>query len=218
MALISFTCVKYYYYFLVYWIIDLLIVNISIMYLQEKKITSDLENSYQLELLNEFIIICCLNVADLFAGFLVLHTFFKIKKINKKEDQKVVEKVKRNLSKKNKFLYIFLTSLIEFITRCTDFFYIIFIKKTTIRVGQVNFLISVDFFTRVIFCKLILNTHFYKHHYFSIISIIIGFILMSVCTFNAISSTELSKWPYFLFITVRNILIPLKDIFNKVLL
>ena len=41
---------------------------------------------------------------------------------------------------------------------------------------------------------------------------------MSVCTFNAISSTELSKWPYFLFITVRNILIPLKDVFNKVLI
>jgi hydrogenase maturation factor len=167
---------------------------------------------------SEFIYINLKTVSDLCAGFLILHTYIRMKKINQKEEQKTVEKVKSILSRKNKYMLIFLISLLEFICRSTDFFYLIIIKKFTIRAGEIAWLISVDFFARILISRRVLKFRLFRHHYFSIILIILGFFSMSICAFESISEYELNNWPYFIFIIIKNILLPLEDVYNKILL
>ena len=243
MAFFSFSCFKSYYYLLIFWILDLSIVIVRDLYL-EKEIAGP-------EYLKgtEFIYISCLNIADLFACFLVFHTYFKMRKINtknkemesedgeesKKEKKKKKinkdKKVKKNIKlsyeliyndnsiKNNKYIYLFIISLLEFLARSTDLLFLLILKtKMPIRPGEINWLISIDFFSRVLFSNLILKTKLYKHHIFSIILIIIGLLSMSICAFKAIVERELENWPYFLFIVVKYLLLPLEDVINKILL
>ena len=108
--------------------------------------------------------------------------------------------------------------MLEFISRCINLFYLLFLRKMTIRAGEVNWLISVDIFARIILSHFILKTKLYKHHYFSLILITIGFFTMSSCAFMAIAERELDNWPYFFFVILKYIFLPLEDVFNKILL
>ena len=226
MGFLSFTCLKAYFYFLIYWIIDLSITIVRDIFLDEE--------IKELEYLKgtEFIYISCLSVSDLLAGFLVMRTYRKMKSINTQDKQQEkkneVEKGKSGLTQEliyndlsirnHKYSYLFLISLLEFIARCTDIFYILFLNGPPIRIGEVNWLISIDTFARIFFSKMILKNRLYKHHYFSIILIIIGLLSMSVCAFEAIINEELNNWPYFLFVCVKYLLLPLEDVINKILL
>ena len=212
MAFFSFSCQKSYFYLLGFWIIDFLISMHRMIYLPGE--ISSIESMKK----SEFIYINLKTVSDLCAGFLILHTYIRMKKINQKEEQKTVEKVKSILSRKNKYMLIFLISLLEFICRSTDFFYLIIIKKFTIRAGEIAWLISVDFFARILISRRVLKFRLFRHHYFSIILIILGFFSMSICAFESISEYELNNWPYFIFIIIKNILLPLEDVYNKILL
>ena len=182
----------------------------------------------------EFIYISCLNLDDLLAGFLVLYTFIKMRKT--KDENALIEKnreskrskKKEKISyeliynktsvKNNKFIYLLLISLLEFVARSTDLLYLLIIGKIPIRIGQVNWLISIDIFSRIIISRIILKTKIYRHHILSIILTIIGLFFMSICAFKVITKDELDNWPYFLFIIGKYILLPLEDIINKVLL
>ena len=212
MAFFSFSCQKSYFYLLGFWIIDFLISMHRMIYLPGE--ISSIESMKK----SEFIYINLKTVSDLCAGFLILHTYIRMKKINQKEEQKTVEKVKSILSRKNKYMLIFLISLLEFICRSTDFFYLIIIKKFTIRAGEIAWLISVDFFARILISRRVLKFRLFRHHYFSIVLIILGFFSMSICAFESISEYELNNWPYFIFIIIKNILLPLEDVYNKILL
>jgi hypothetical protein len=141
-----------------------------------------------------------------------------MKKINQKEEQKTIEKVKKRLSRKHKYIYISLISFLEFICKSTDFFYLIIFQKYIIRTGEVAWLISVDFFARILISRRVLKLRLFRHHYFSLVLVILGFFSMSICAFKAISEEELNCWPYFLFIIIKNILLPLEDVYNKILL
>ncbi len=80
MALLSFSCFKSYYYLLVYWLLDISIVAVrDYFYLYEDIIDPEFLKGI------EFVYISLLNISDLFAGFLVLFTHCKMKKINTKE-------------------------------------------------------------------------------------------------------------------------------------
>jgi hypothetical protein len=41
---------------------------------------------------------------------------------------------------------------------------------------------------------------------------------MSICAFQALSQEELINWPYFIFVAVKYVLLPLEDVINKILL
>ena len=199
----------------------------------------------------EFIYIGCFNIADLLAGFLVLHTCCRMKKEKiknkemeigdknqQKEEKKKKKKISPNNHKKNRvikknmeliyndnsiknhrFIFLFIISLFEFISRCYNIFYLLFFKDSMpIRPGEINWLISVDVFARVIFSYLILKTKIYNHHKLSLILIIIGLFSMSICAFKAIVKKELDNWPYFIIIIIKYILLPLEDVINKILL
>ena len=221
MGFFSFTCLKSYYYFLIYWIIDLSITIVRDTFLDEEITDMGGYKGTELQKGTEFIYICCLTVSDLLAGFLVLRTNRKMKSINtqekKQEKKSEVEKGKSGLTQEliyndlsirnHKYSYLFLISLLEFIARCTDLFYILFLN-----------LISIDTFARIFFSKIILKKRLYKHHYLSIILVIIGLFSMSVCAFEAIAEEESANWPYFLFVSAKYIILPFEDVINKILL
>jgi hypothetical protein len=212
MAFFSFSCQKSYFYLLGFWIIDFLISMHRMFYLSDE--ISSIESMKK----SEFIYINLKTVSDLCAGFLILHTYIRMKKINQKEEQKTIEKVKKRLSRKYKYIYISLISFLEFICKSTDFFYLIIFQKYIIRTGEVAWLISVDFFARILISRRVLKLRLFRHHYFSLVLVILGFFSMSICAFKAISEEELNCWPYFLFIIIKNILLPLEDVYNKILL
>ena len=165
---------------------------------------------------------------------MVLYTFIKMRKIKDENDlieknreskrSKKKEKISYELIynktsvKNNKFIYLLLISLLEFVARSTDLLYLLIIGKIPIRIGQVNWLISIDIFSRIIISRIILKTKIYRHHILSIILTIIGLFSMSICAFKVIIENELENWPYFLFIIGKYILLPLEDVINKVLL
>ena len=255
MAFISFFCIKYYYYLIIYWILDLLIIMIKdFFYIYDEVV----DHEYLKDL--EFVYITGLIIADMFAGFLVLYTHcrMKNKKVKdikmededeenqKKENMKRIDskcsssskssnkhkKVKKhkisheliytdNSIRKYKNLYLFIVSILEFVIRCTDIFYLLFFKdkdSTPIRPGEVNWLISVDIIARITFSYSILKIKLYKHHICSIILIIISIFPISICAFSALIEPESRNWPYFLFLALKYILIPLEDVINKILL
>ena len=235
MGLFSISCFKSYYYLLIFWIVDLSIIIVRDIYLNQE--ISDKENLKGTEL----IYISCLNISDFLAGFLVLYTEIKVKsqknekedaekkKYRKKERFKKFRKKKKikinygliynDLSiRKHKYFYLFLISILEFIARSTDLLYLLILKKFPIRPGEINWLISVDIFTRILFSNLILKNKIYNHHIFSLILIVIGLCSMSICAFKAIKEEELDSWPYFLFIAGKYIVLPLEDVINKLLL
>ena len=77
--------------------------------------------------------------------------------------------------------------------RSTDLLYLLIIGKIPIRIGQVNWLISIDIFSRIIISRMILKTKIYRYHILSIILTIIGFFSMSICTFKTITKHELDN-------------------------
>ena len=211
MAFISFSCQQSYFYFLIFWIIDVLI---SIYLILIDKIYY-----YSLEkMIKNEIVINLKTISDLCAGFLVLSTYIRMKKVNQKEEQKIIEKNKNRLSRRYKYFYIFLISFLEFICRSTDFFYLIIIGSIPIRKEQLTWLIPVDIIARIVLSRRILKLSLFRHHYFSLVLVILGFLSMSICEFQTINEIDLNNWPYFIFIIIRNILLPLEDVYNKILL
>lgn len=237
MGFFTISCFKSYFYLLIYWLLDLSITIVRDLYLDEE--ISDIEYVKG----TEFIYISCLTLADLFAGFLVCYTIGKIKKMKKESEKKesneknkkknLINDRKKSENKKTlsleliyndqsirkyKFNYLILISILEFIARSTDLLYLLIIKKMTIRPGEINWLISVDTFARILFSRLMLSEKIYKHHKFSLVLILIGLCSMSICAFQAIVENELNSWPYFLFIVGKYLILPLEDVINKILL
>jgi hypothetical protein len=158
------------------------------------------------------------------AGFFVLYTYINSKS-NKENNEarrasnNQVKLIYNDLSiKKNKYLLIFLISVLELVGRSTDLFYYIYFDSIRIRDGEISWLISIDILSRIIFSKIILKSRLYNHHILSIIMTVIGLCSMSISAFIAINSYELSKWPYFAFIFIKFIIVPLEDTINKILL
>ena len=229
MAFITICYFKAYYYLITFWILDLSISIVKDIYLLEE--IDDLEHLKGIE----FVYIACLNISDLLAGFLVLYTKIRSKtkrqaieeekkKENEKENQSNKKKISYELiyndtSMRNyKYGYIFLVSLLEFIARSTNLLFILILNAGPIRPGQVNWLISLDIMGRIFFSRLILRKKVYTHHIFSFILIIIGLFSMSICAFNSIAENGLDRWPYFIFVAVRNLIFPLEDVICKILL
>ena len=160
MAFISFSCQQSYFYFLIFCIIDVLI---SIYLILIDKIYY-----YSLEkMIKNEIVINLKTISDLCAGFLVLSTYIRMKKVNQKEEQKIIEKIKNRLSRRYKYFYIFLISFLEFICRSTDFFYLITLGSIPIRKEQLTWLIPVDIIARIVLSKRVLKLSLFRHHYFS---------------------------------------------------
>ena len=220
MELISFNCSKSYYYFLVFWAFDLFYSTIDYLtiMLYEQKYIFIKENNY-LNLLS-------INISDLLAGFLVLITHIRSK--SAKENSEIIkdkipnnryELIYNDLSIKDyKYLLIFIVSTLDLIGRSSKFiYYLVFPEEDyKMHLNYTIWLISVDVLSRIFFLKIILKVDLYKHHIFSIILLIIGFLPMDISGIINIAK-ENHAW-YILFLIPKNILFPLGDTLSKIIL
>ena len=211
MAWISFSFYKDYYYFLVFWILELAISIIKYFFEVE---TSNKNEIYYKE--NAYFNLISLNIADLLAGFLVLFTEIQMKTKKKEEIKKTKntqELIYNDYSiKRNKFIYIFIISIFNLLGSSIELFYYLFYEE---QINKENFewLISVDIITRIIFSKIILKTRLYKHHFISLVIFFIGFLPMTI--FGILNP---DNYLYIFLVFIKNTLYAIGDIFSKILL
>jgi len=210
MAWISFKFYKNYYYFLIFWILELG-TSIIKYFFDENSTYNNIDYSRD----NEYFHLIELNISDLLAGFFVLFTEMQMKTQKTEEVKKsknTQELIYNDYSiKRNKFVYVFIISIFNFLGSSIEYFYYL-ISDTKLKKENFEWLISVDIITRIIFSKIILKTRLYKHHIISLIIFVIGFLPLTLCGF--INSLNF----YILLVFFRNVLYALGDIFSKILL
>ena len=234
MGFFSFEFSKGYYYFILYWILDLFNSIERDIFEDNNKGSSTTNNNnstnedtnlYSKEI--SLLYVALLIIGDLSAGILVIITKVRMKSLNEK---KKLPKLKTNYEliytdlsiKKNKHLYILLISILDFLGRSSEFFFFLFISSKKLEVLQTGWLISIDIFYRAIFCYYILKIKLERHHTLSIILCSVGFIIMAYfgirSTIEFCKSNESNAWIYLLFSFFKKILFSLEDVFNKILL
>ena len=221
MSLVSFVCHRNYFYFLIYWVLEITVALIKNYYYYDFK---DLQLESNLQ--NEYIDLISLNVADLLAGFLVLYTIFSIskKKIKRQRSKVEIKLIYNNpFHKKNKVLLLILISFLDLFSRSVYFLFYLIIKPEPIFDRfQMDWIVAIDILSRYYFSRIILKTKLYKHHFWSIIISTIGFIFMSSLDFITIIHNKehgfSTKIWYLFFILPRALLFQLEDLINKILL
>ena len=226
MGLFSFIFYKEYYYFLVFWIIDVIISIIKNIFNEfYKKFNGGNTN------LGNYIYLINLCISDLLSGFLVLITIYRSKSEKKEEEKKTIinenqNKIKliyNDLSKKKyTFSLILLSSLLDFVGNSASFLYHLFFQEEGINEEENKplegnttlWFLSIDILSRIFFSRIILNSPLYKHHKLSTIIFIIGFIPIII-----IGIIKMDPFlERFLFLLPRNIIQALDDILSKILL
>lgn len=222
MGFISFFFYKEYFYFIGFWLLSLICAIIDNFF--EKKINDD-ETTNILEY--NLVRLVCFNLGDLLGGFLVLYTYItsrskKEEEVKPKKNKYTIQLIYNDLSiKKYKNRLIFLISIMHFIGIGIDlFFYLIFYNKKKLVIEQIEWLISIEIIARVIFCKLLLKTQFYKHHIFSLFISSIGFILMGIIGLIKLikQGNANNNYYYILFTLISEVVISLEDVICSILL
>ena len=108
-------------------------------------------------------------------------------------------------------------SLFDLLGRSTILIYHLIYPKSDItnKIGF-SWLISIDIIFRILFMKLFLKIDLYKHHKFSIILLIIGFLPITIGGIYYIVHNGASS--SLIFFIPRNILFPLDDTLSKIIL
>ena len=222
-----FSCVffKAYYYFILFWVLDFLNsleIKFFINYTQYNE-----NKQYRKEVLLLYLV--CVNLSELLAGFLVIITKIKMKFLNedkiRKPSKNSLKLIYNDLSKKkNKYTLIIFVSLLDFIGRGTNLFYLLFIGFNTLEVRHTKWIISIDLISRIITSRIILKTKLYKHHYVSLILCSIGFTILFIFAIQSIlfgangAYNQLNSWIYIIFLIIQKILFSIEDSTSKILL
>ena len=230
MSIISCVFFKSYYYFIIYWILDLADMfekdyfgddydNDTINTNSKNKDTYA-KNGREVELL--YVVLLC--IGDLSSGFLVFYTYIKVNclKGKRKESFKSTSNpsyslIYNDLSKKrNKYTLIILTSLLDTIARAHGLFYFVFVDLYILDLLKTIWVIAIDILSRILFSFLILKTKLYKHHIISIIIFCIGFLITAYFGMSGFDSKN--DWYYLLFMISSRIFYALEDTISKILL
>ena len=219
MGIITVSFYKSYFYFILFWILELSSTLIK------EFLDQIYADHYKINLLFEFINLICINVADLLAGILVLITFIQLR--STKSDESIVKKKKNTIEqeliyndlsiKRYKYRLLLIISTLEFIARHLDFFFFVIFSIKRIRGGEISWLISIDFLSRILFSNIFLKTKLFKHHIIPIILTIISLCIMSTCAFIIIDNVDFKNWPFFISVGLKFIILPLEDVINKIL-
>ncbi len=220
MGFISIICYKSYIYFLAFWIIDIL-ASVLRYYSTEIKIEKDFIAAEQ------YIILFSYCISDSLAGVLILITK-KIMKSKKNEEievknnsnsifEPIYKKKKDTYPKKNKILLLIVICLIDFFGRAVNLiYYLIFDDDTICKESNNSFLIHIDIICRIVLSKLILKNKIHKHHWLSLIILLVGFISMFYAGYNLLES-NISNWYYIIFFVLKRVVFSLGDVFTKLL-
>ena len=220
--LISCICYKQYFYFLIFWILELLVSIFKNLIYNHKFFGEFIEN----DITDEYIDLISLNIADLWAGFLVLYTKYSFKKKEikkgKKGDINLIYQHNTPFNPNKKLQLLILISFLDFISRSGYFWFSFFINKgRMLNRYNLDIIIAIDILMRYFFSRIILKTYLYNHHITAIIISIIGFVSMSLLDIISIiieGKDVSNKFLFLLFILPRSIFYPLEDVLNKILL
>ena len=176
----------------------------------------------------------CLNFGEILSGILVLITKLKMNylkeigeenEIRKETSVRSLKLIYNDLSiKKNKYILIVLMSILDFLGRGIDLLYLLFFEKLYLEQRHIKWLISVDIFSRIFFCRIILNFKIYRHHKYAMALCSIGFLIMTIFTLQSIlfgeggKNNNLNSWAYIVFIVAQKIFFSSGDTISKILL
>ena len=222
MGLFSFVFYKEYYYFLIYWCIDLLSLIPSFIF---QISNSEMEKGNISLVKYDYFQMLNLNIADLLSGFLVLITCCRMK--SEKEIMNEKNKNRNSImniyliynnfaEKKNKYILILILSILELLARSSNLLFNLFYEDVILKNYDLEWLFWLDIISRIIFSKIILNTSLHKHHYISVIIFLFGSIIMTI--FGILSLIKTNSMIKLLFLIPRNIIFGLGDIISKIIL
>lgn len=234
MACITFNYNKNLIYAIIFWVLEIVFRSCAYFKYKNFRIAK-----YSCAI-NEYIYSILVNISDLFAGFLALyiHVSSKKKKIyirNQSDYESNVSKkttsidfisVKEKYFTQKSFIVkmIFLICLNYFISLIGFIFFAIVTKATNEHIYQkfrADLVIHVDIITRYIFSYVLLENKIFKHHKFSIIIILIAFVILiptdiiSLHFYKREPISETYTYMYIGFFLVRGMLFPLEDTFIK---
>ena len=220
--LISCICYKNYFYFLIFWILELLVSIFKNLIYNHKFFGESIKN----DITDEYIDLISLNIAALLAGFLVLYTKYSFKKKEIKKEKKgdinLIYQHNTPFNPNKKLQLLILISFLDFISRSGYFWFSFFINKgRMLNRYNLDIIIAIDILMRYFFSRIILKTYLYNHHITAIIISIIGFVSMSLLDIISIiieGKDVSNKFLFLLFILPRSIFYPLEDVLNKILL
>ena len=228
MKLISCIFYKGYYYFITYWISEIIRSIIGIT-LNNKKQYSLQYYTEDFPLEEELFKLILLNTADLLTGFLVLYTNIIMKSLKKKNEiPKKIEKLEPSLiyntlsykSNNSRIWLIILISILDFAASSVYLFSTL-PKIERLKPRQIDWMLYFDIIARILFSIIFLKIQVRKHHKLSIILCMIGFILMGISDIMSIIKGKLKAKDIIIFIAIifpKAILFPLEDVFNKIIL
>ena len=175
-------------------------------------------------------------ISDVLQGIFVLFNKMKIRKdpntpINERFNDQIEDNKNKDKDNENKTSFISFIKImikiciVDFI--CQFLFLLFFLifnerkEDNIIDRKNNNYLLIIDILSRFIFCRLILDTYFYKHHIASMIVNIIIFLVVSIFDFYFIFKEKEDKIEiviYILFLIFQSIAYSLEDVLNKIAL
>ena len=219
MSLLTFNFNKSMIYVLIYWILDIstrLTMFYKMEYFQLSK-----DNPAE----NEFLFIIYPVISKLFSGFLIVYINCVANRKHGKNNKNKVKLIYKNpIFNKTKHYYfklLFITSL-EILS--TSFYFIFFIlidaneREVSAKISK-DIITLLDIIFRYIYSIFLLKIKIFKHHIFSIVSILIGFFLIvpfDIC--DIIFVDELNTvftLIYIAVLSIKAIVYPLEDTFIK---
>ena len=236
MSLFSCKFYKEYFYFIIYWVLDLLnnmewgnfINKYNIDYYNTISKDYKLNNKYYFPFALETELYNLLNLilADLSFGFLVAYTYIRMNcKRNLKDENQDKGKTSKNSIEliynkpsktKKAFILIILISFLDFVARTIELFFFLFICSEKTEEKQNRWLITFEILPRIIFCRFILKVKLYKHHFLSLLFFFIGFLIISIL--GIISIDTKNQRIYAFTMIIPKVIYALEDTINKIIL
>ena len=169
-------------------------------------------------------------ISDSLQGIFVFFNRMKIRKESKKsinqsflnsDDKLSSIKETKNSSTCLSFMKIMIkiVSVDYFCQLLFLIFSLIFKKDEIIPRKNNNYLLIIDILSRFIFCRLILDTYFYKHHIVSMIINLVVFIILGLFDiYNIFKQVDMEISIFFSFLIIQTIAYSMEDVLNKIAL
>ena len=169
-------------------------------------------------------------ISDSLQGIFVFFNRMKIRKESKKsvnqsflnsDDKLSSIKETKNTSTCLSFMKIMIkiVSVDYFCQLLFLIFSLIFKKDEIIPRKNNNYLLIIDILSRFIFCRLILDTYFYKHHIVSMLINLVVFIILGLFDiYNIFKQVDMEISIFFSFLIIQTIAYSMEDVLNKIAL
>ena len=238
MSLFSCKFYKTYFYFIIYWGLDIL-NNIEWGSFQSKynydyyyknfydyRLNINTKYYFPFAVETELLNLVNLILADLSFGFLVIYTYIRLKCIRKlknvhqnniRSSNNIIELIYNEPSKKkNAMILIIIISLLDFVARTLELFFFLIICPERAEEKNIRWLSTFEILPRIPFCFFILKVKFYKHHFLAILLLSIGFLIISILGIISIETKNQRKYVFTM--VIPKVIYALEDTINKIIL